>query len=149
MNQRSVVLLALMALVCMAACTTPPPAPSPALDLSLTRLSKENRFRVTLVPPAGVLGIHQIQSWQIRLATPDGTPIPRALVYLNGGMPEHGHGLPTRPLVTREIVPGTYLMEGVKFSMPGWWELIVAVQVNGMEDMTTFNTIIPVPAPGR
>jgi len=146
MSQRSVVLLVLTTFISIASCTTPPPH---ALDLSLTRLSKENRFLVTLVPPEGAVGIQQIQSWQIKLATPAGVPIPKALVYMNGGMPEHGHGLPTRPVVTRELVPGTYLLEGVKFSMPGRWELIVAVQGNGMEDMTTFNMIIPVPASGR
>lgn len=148
MTQKTAALLAFMVLTIFTACSTPPP-PAPALDLSLTRLSKENRFLVTLVPPDGTIGIQQIQSWQIKLATPAGVPIAKALVYLNGGMPEHGHGLPTRPVVTSEIAPGTYQLEGLKFSMPGWWELIVAVQVNGMEDMTYFNKIIPVPAPGK
>ncbi|MEO8102879.1 MAG: FixH family protein [Betaproteobacteria bacterium] len=139
-------LLASTMLAAITACSTPPP---PALDLSLSHLSKQDRFMVTLVPPEGDIGVQQFQTWQIRLATPAGVPIPRALVYLNGGMPEHGHGLPTRPAVAREIAPGTYLLEGVKFSMPGWWELIVAIQVNGMEDMAYFNKIVPVPASGR
>ena len=145
MSRKLFILLAFIALMTFAACTTPPTT----LDLSLTQLSKEKRFLVTLVPPEGTIGVQQIQSWQIKLSTPAGVPIPKALVYLNGGMPEHGHGLPTHPVVTREIAPGTYLLEGLKFSMPGWWELIVAVQVNGMEDMTYFNKIIPRPASGK
>src|SRR4249920_3274177 len=32
----------------------------------------------------------------------------------DGGMPQHGHGLPTRPVVSRELADGTYLMEGMK-----------------------------------
>jgi len=147
MTQRIAMLVLFAALTAFSGCTTfttllSPPTP----DLSLTRLSKENRFLVTLVPPEGAIGIQQIQSWQIKLATPAGVPIPGALVYMNGGMPEHGHGLPTRPVVTKEIVPGTYLLEGLKFSMPGWWELVVAIQVNGFEDMTYFNQIVAVPA---
>ena len=146
MTREIAALFAFMALATITACTTAAP---PALDLSLTRLSKEHRFLVTLVPPDGVIGTQQIQTWQIKLATPAGVPISKALVYMNGGMPEHGHGLPTRPVVTREIAPGTYQLEGLKFSMPGWWELIVAVQVNGMEDMTYFNRIIVLPAAGK
>lgn len=152
MVQRISLFLTFLLLTMVSACATLPPAPPAldlSLDLSLTQLSKQNRFLVTLVPPEGVVGIQQIQSWQIKLATPAGVPIPKALVYLNGGMPEHGHGLPTHPVVTKEIVPGTYLLEGLKFSMPGWWELIVAVQVNGMEDMTYFNKIIPVSGTGK
>ena len=42
-------------------------------------------------------------------------------------MPQHGHGLPTRPQVTRELADGTYLIEGMKFSMTGWWEIKLAI----------------------
>ena len=36
-------------------------------------------------------------------------------------MPEHGHGFPTVPEVTEYLGDGKYLVEGLKFSMPGWW----------------------------
>ena len=36
-------------------------------------------------------------------------------------MPQHGHGLPTRPRVTRSLGEGIYEIEGVRFNMGGWW----------------------------
>lgn len=78
-----------------------------------------------------------------------GVPVSQALVYINGGMPEHAHGLPTRPAVTREIEPGTYLVEGMKFSMIGWWEILVAVQKGSASDVTSFNQFIVFPAPAK
>lgn len=71
--------------------------------------------------------------------TPAGAPIGNGLVYLNGGMPEHGHGMPTRPQTMGEVSTGVYRVEGVKFNMPGRWELIVAIQANGTEDFAYFN----------
>ena len=44
-----------------------------------------------------------------------------AAITVDGGMPQHGHGFPTRPRVTRDLDDGTYLLEGMKFSMTGWW----------------------------
>jgi len=117
----------------------------PDVDLALTRASPGNHFRITLVPPQGAVPIQQIHSWTVKVATPGGEPVANALVYMNGGMPEHGHGMPTRPAVTREIVPGTYLVEGVKFNMSGWWELLVAVQKGPASDVTAFNYIVPLP----
>jgi hypothetical protein len=57
-------------------------------------------------------------------------------------MPQHGHGFPTQPKVTRELGDGRYLLEGMKFSMPGWWELKLKVDASSGADEITFNTII-------
>ena len=57
-------------------------------------------------------------------------------------MPQHGHGLPTRPQVTREVAEGTYLMEGMKFSMTGWWEIKLAIQSAEGADAAVFNTVV-------
>jgi hypothetical protein len=42
-------------------------------------------------------------------------------------MPDHDHGLPTLPVVTRETSPGRYLLEGVRFHMPGRWQLTLTI----------------------
>lgn len=117
-------------------------------DLSLSRTSPNGHFVVTLVPPASV-PVQEIHEWQVKVATPGGAPVSGAAVYLNGGMPEHGHGLPTRPAVTREPVPGTYVVEGMKFSMPGMWELLVAVRKDTTSDVTAFNYLVRRPPSGR
>ena len=121
---------------------------APALDFSLTRMSPDKQFVITLVPPADAIQLQQFHVWRIKVATPNGEPLTDALVYLNAGMPEHGHGLPTRPSVTKEISPGTYLVEGVKFNMSGWWEIYVAVQKVPASDVTTFNYLLGLPSGG-
>ena len=57
-------------------------------------------------------------------------------------MPQHGHGLPTQPRVTQEIGDGRYLMEGMKFSMTGWWDMRLAVQAGDVTDGAVFNVIV-------
>jgi YtkA-like len=83
------------------------------------------------------------------LTEPSGAPITGARISVGGGMPQHGHGLPTRPQVTRELSAGTYLVEGMKFSMTGWWEIKLAVQSAESADTVTFNTIVATPAAPR
>jgi len=122
----------------LAACGTPPQD----LDLSLRHRSAQGRYVVQLEPPAAAPAINQMHSWQIRVSSPDGAPVRNARIAVDGGMPQHGHGLPTRPQVTREITDGTYLMEGMKFSMTGWWEIKLAIQAADGADTTVFNTIV-------
>ena len=109
-----------------------------------SRLSPHGHFVVTLLPPSPI-PVQRIHAWQVKVATPSGEPVTGALVYLNGGMPEHGHGLPTRPKVTREPEPGTYRVEGMKFSMPGKWEILVAVQKLPDSDVTAFDVVVDSP----
>ena len=33
-------------------------------------------------------------------------------------------------------------MEGMKFSMTGWWEIKLAIQAAGGEDTAVFNTVV-------
>jgi hypothetical protein len=54
-------------------------------------------------------------------------------------MPQHGHGLPTSPQVTQNLGNGDYLVEGMKFQMPGWWEVRFNILAGGQSDAITFN----------
>lgn len=69
------------------------------------------------------LAINTIHSWELVLYTADGAPLSGALMSVVGGMPDHDHGLPTSPVVTGEVTPGRYLLEGMTFHMPGRWLL--------------------------
>jgi len=129
----------------MAGCMS---APSD-LDLSLTRTTADSKFIVTLQPPATPAAINQLHAWQVRLATPAGAPIARARIKVDGGMPQHGHGLPTRPQVTQELSDGTYLIEGMKFSMTGWWEIKLAIDSPEGSGQVTFNTVVSERGAGR
>ena len=115
------------------------------LNLSLDRNSVSNLYRVALVPPAQRPAINQMHSWKVKLTTLDGAPVHGATFLVDGGMPQHGHGLPTQPRVTREIEDGTYALEGMKFSMTGWWELKLAIQGPQGVDKVTFNTMVETP----
>jgi len=98
--------LSLTTLAATTGCMSPPKD----LDLALTRTTVENKYVVTLQAPAKPAAINQLHAWQVRLASPTGAPVPNARIKVDGGMPQHGHGLPTRPQVTRELPDGGYLI---------------------------------------
>lgn len=128
--------------IALAACASPPSE----LDLSLRHASVQGRYLVQLEPPAAAPALHQIHAWQVKLSAPDGRPVRDARIAVDGGMPQHGHGLPTRPQVTRQLADGTYLIEGMKFSMTGWWEIKLAIQAAEGADTAVFNTVVGMPA---
>lgn len=134
---RRLISLALLT-AALTACGTPPKE----LDLSLRHPSAQGRYVVQMEPPAATPAINQIHAWRILVSSPDGAPVRNARIAVDGGMPQHGHGLPTRPQVTREVADGTYLMEGMKFSMTGWWEIRLAIQAAEGTDTAVFNTIV-------
>ena len=77
----------------------------------------------------------------VRVANTDaaGGPVDDATIQIDGGMPQHGHGLPTRPRVTRALGNGLYEIEGVRFNMGGWWEFKLAINAPSGSDIVTFN----------
>jgi len=85
----------------------------------------------------------------VKVASPAGAPVTAARIAVDGGMPQHGHGLPTKPLIRRELSDGTYLLEGMKFSMTGWWEIKLALDTPQGADKVTFNVVVDDPAPKR
>ena len=66
-----------------------------------------------------------------------------ATILVDGGMPEHQHGLPTRPEVTEYLGDGDYRVEGMKFNMTGYWELQVSVEAGGVRDVAIFELVLP------
>ena len=126
----------------LAGCMTQPKD----LDLSMDKPSATGVYRVALVPPAQAPAINQMHSWKVKLATPDGTPVHGAKFVVDGGMPQPGQGLPTQPRVTREVEDGIYALDGMKFSMTGWWEVKLGIQGPQGEDKVTFNTVVNTPA---
>ncbi|RYY96306.1 MAG: DUF3703 domain-containing protein [Comamonadaceae bacterium] len=132
--------LAALATLGMGACSTPAD-----LDLSLDKPSAGGAYRVALVPPPQPPAINQLHGWQVRLLAADGRPVHGATFAVGGGMPQHGHGLPTQPRVTRELADGLYQLDGMKFSMTGWWEIQLAIQGPQGADRVTFNTMVDDP----
>ena len=83
-----------------------------------------------------------MHEWTVRVTDASGNPVESAEVEIQGGMPEHDHGFPTQPQVTRNLGRGNYLVEGVKFNMGGWWEFTAVIRADGVEDKITFNILL-------
>jgi hypothetical protein len=102
------------------------------------RISETGLYRVTL-EPASPLGPRETRTVQVAVRTPLGDPVADARISVDGGMPEHGHGLPTRPRAVPNGVPGTWDIEGLRFNMGGWWELRLVIDGAEGTDSVTFN----------
>ena len=102
------------------------------------RPSAGGRYVATL-EPAKPLRPRQMQTVRITVRDAEGRAIDEAQISIDGGMPQHGHGLPTRPRVTRNLGDGMYEIEGVRFNMGGWWELKLAIESPAGADSVTFN----------
>src|SRR5688572_12200930 len=102
------------------------------------RLSAGGRYVATL-EPGKPLRPRQMQTVRVVVRDADRRAIDEAQISIDGGMPQHGHGLPTRPRVTRNLGDGTYEIEGVRFNMGGWWEFKIAVAGSRGADTVTFN----------
>jgi YtkA-like len=134
----ALVLLSAFVLASVVACM----AATPEVDTSSTRLTLHNKYRVALRPLTPPVDVNKMHAWEIQLTSPAGEPVSRAQIAVDGGMPQHRHGLPTQPRVTQELGDGRYLLEGMKFSMSGWWEIRLSIRSEAGTDDVTFNTIV-------
>ena len=82
------------------------------------------RYESSLQP----VEINKMHSWLLRVETADGRPVEDATIEVDGGMPEHDHGLPTQPRVTAELGGGSYRVDGLRFHMRGDWELVFTIR---------------------
>jgi hypothetical protein len=112
------------------------------LDYSTTRVSDNHLFRVSYVSSQDNVPINQMHQWTLHVETEDGQPVEDATITVDGDMPQHGHGLPTSPQVTRYLGNGDYLVEGMKFQMGGWWVMDFTVTSNGQTDAVHFNMML-------
>jgi cytochrome c peroxidase len=136
---RTLAVLLLVASTLTAGCLR---ASAADVDVSLRKRSARGIYVVELLPPPTPPAINRLHTWRIRVTTPSGDAIAGAGIQVDGGMPEHGHGLPTHPRVTRELGDGTYLVEGMKFSMAGTWELRFDITSAAGADRAVFLTIV-------
>jgi hypothetical protein len=112
------------------------------LDLSLAKLSDGGLYHVELMPDASPIGVGKMHVWTVQLETASGAPVTQADFVISGGMPQHGHGLPTAPKVTKSLGEGRFQIEGVKFNMGGWWTFKLDVRGAVGTDAVTFNLVL-------
>jgi hypothetical protein len=111
------------------------------LDLTTTRLSNQGLYRVSYTPNRPQIAFNEVHNWNLHVTTPDGQPITDATITVDGGMPQHGHGLPSQPQVTKYLGDGDYLVEGMNFQMGGWWTVDFTIDA-GQHDTVRFNMIL-------
>lgn len=102
------------------------------------RSTEAGLYRVTL-EPAEPLAKRKLQKVQVRVEDAAGRPVDGADMTVDGGMPQHGHGLPTRPRLTAGLGDGRYEVDGVRFNMGGWWEFKLEIRAAAGTDNVTFN----------
>ena len=129
-------LLGLVACAHMAMMATPKPAAS---EFGYgPRTTAGGSYRVTIEETAPYRQ-GKLLSTVISVRDAEGMAIENAHIAIDGGMPQHGHGLPTRPRVSKQLGDGRYEIQGLKFNMGGWWELKFAIDNGATSDSVTFN----------
>jgi len=112
------------------------------LDTSTTRSSDNGLFKVSYASANGSIPVNQMHQWTLHVETADGQPVENATITLDGGMPQMGHGLLTRPRDPKYLDNGDYLIEGVKFEMAGWWVMDFGITAEGQSDTVRFNMML-------
>ena len=102
------------------------------------RSSVHGMYKATL-DPMQQIRVRRMQTMRVVITDQQGGAVENADILIDGGMPQHGHGLPTEPRVTRYLGDGAYEVEGVKFNMGGWWEFKLAIDTQAGADTVTFN----------
>lgn len=128
--------VAVLAIVYM----TAPAKPGP--DLARTKNSAKGVYSLAIAPEAGEPKQGELHAWVVTVTTRQGAPVEGAAITVEGGMPEHAHGLPTSPVATDYLGEGRYRIEGVKFSMNGWWQLRLGIAGPAGVDEATFNLVL-------
>jgi len=105
-----------------------------AMFLPISQPANAGEFIVTYTTPDGPPEINRMHTWILYVESESGDPIEGADIEVEGGMPAHDHGLPTRPRVTEDLGDGYYRLDGMRFHMGGYWEIIVAIQSDASND---------------
>ncbi len=105
----------------------------------MSQVSKNNHYQVDLQcdhPPT----LSGFQNCELTLSN-QSKQIAIANIIIEGGMPEHHHGLPTTPKISWDEDNKTYIIKGLKFSMPGSWQLTFLIDKTAdlPRDIATIN----------
>ena len=140
-KMRNGIVAGAVALIATILAASAPAAPRD-LDRTLNRATDKGLFRVEVASAVRPIPMNAIHRWTVRLTDASGRPVAGAAIAVDGGMPEHHHGLPTAPRAIPGSAPGNYVIQGMKFSMDGWWELKLDVRAAGRSDTVTFNIVL-------
>jgi hypothetical protein len=140
-------LLAVLVLACTAA--SPRAAERVAPSVRATPVpgatetwSEKRLYRASYASSPSPVPLLALHAWTLTVTDAEARPVDDASITVLGGMPAHAHGLPTTPAV-RGLGGGRYLVEGLKFHMPGAW--VVAFRINARAGIDTANFAFDLP----
>jgi len=90
----------------------------------------------------GSIPLNTLHTWTVHVDSAGGVPVADAQLNVDGGMPAHNHGMPSRPEVTANLGGGDYRVEGMQFQMPGAWVITVSVAGPAGNDVVAFPLFI-------
>jgi len=105
-------------------------------------ISDKHGISVAVYPREGGIPLNRFHHWVVSLKDRTGKFVDTAKLQLHAGMPEHGHGMPSAPQMTRYLENGQYLIEGMQFNMKGDWEFRIFFQTPELSDSATFNIVL-------
>ena len=108
-----------------------------SLDL---RPSHHGRYRAEVVETTPI-AVGATQRWTVRLARRSHRRLNHAIVEAHAWMPETGAVSPTRPTV-RHLGRGRYVLDGLRFTRAGWWNVALVVRGDAGTDSLAFNVVL-------
>jgi hypothetical protein len=112
------------------------------LNQSLDRTTEEGMYRVRLHSAVTPVPMNAAHSWEVQVMDAEGKPLSGAVLMVSGGMPESKQALPAISRAAPAYGAGNYVIEGVKFSTAGWWELKLVIEAADGVDSVTFNIVL-------
>ena len=109
---------------------------TPAWQLS--QASSKGLFKVNLMCRAQP-SVGPFQDCELQIVDAHNAPIDDAKIGIDGGMPIHGHGLPTAPVANSLNSQGRYRIDGLQYNMPGPWLLGFMIKTAVGQDKVIFN----------
>jgi len=103
--------------------------------------SEQGHFTVTFSPMPENIPLREYHDWVVEVRDPSGKPVELDNLSVSGGMPGHGHGLPSQPKAEEYLGQGKYRVSGFLFNMHGDWVLRVHLIKDNIQDIaeTTFS----------
>lgn len=100
----------------------------------LTRSTLGGHFRVKIAEAPSPVPVSRPHAWVVVLTDSAGKPLADARLTVSAAMPQHRHGLLSAPKTRTLAQPGSYRVEGLKFHMPGYWEVSFEIRAGTLED---------------
>lgn len=104
----------------------------------LHAVTSKHGYTINIFSNDTPIRINHMHSWVVQLLDQQGNPVDNAELKIDGGMPQHNHGLPTAPQITKSLGDGKYLLEGIKFHMNGRWQMEAFISVGDQQDNAVF-----------